>query len=160
MLNKHNRQKILCKFRGGIVKKAVYAILCVLLLLSTTAAAAPSVNGPTGMINTPTADTLRSGQFSLGYYHLGSNVETASLNFKFADFCEIGITGELGSGRSSDATFNAKFGVLRETIAVPGLAVGVDSIGSSSTKSAYVVASKGLPFGFRVNAGVGGGRYN
>ena len=71
------------------MKKAAYAILGDFLLLGTTAAAAPYVNGPTGMINTPTADTLRSGQFSIGYYHLGSNTETASLNFNFADFCEV-----------------------------------------------------------------------
>lgn len=63
------------------MKKAIYAMLGVLLLFGATAAAAPSVNGPTGMINIRIADTLWSGQFPLGYYHLGSNTETASLNF-------------------------------------------------------------------------------
>ncbi|QJW47769.1 hypothetical protein HA075_19655 [bacterium BFN5] len=51
------------------MRKILLAAVCASLMATATAAAAPSTNGSTGLINTPSADVLREGQFSLGYYN-------------------------------------------------------------------------------------------
>ncbi len=142
------------------MKKALFGMLCLLFLSMATATAAPSVNGSTGLINDPTADVLREGQFAAGYYHLkdgGAGV----FNTNIAANLEVGASGFRFDDRSQNATLlNAKWGVLPESILTPGVAVGVEDIGNEQQRTAYAVASKALPFGFRIHAGVGNGRYD
>jgi hypothetical protein len=140
------------------VKKAFLYTLCALVLSTATASAAPSFNGSTGMINTPSADALREGQFSLGYHDLKEQkVGTFSLNLM--PNVEVGVARHFPDAGSNQTAFNAKWSIAPETVITPGFAVGVDGLGDGRS-SAYAVASKALPLGFRIHAGVGNGRFN
>ncbi len=143
------------------MKKTVLIVLCILLMTSAaTVFAAPSVNGSTGLINNPTADVLREGQFSLGYYHLEEG-GSGSFNFNLAKNLEVGVTGfRYDDSKSNRTFFNAKWGMLPETVITPGLAIGVEDIANETDRTFYVAASKALPLGFRIHAGVGNGRYD
>ena len=44
-------------------------VLLIMLTISAAASAAPALSGSTGMIRVPAADSLKSGQFSIGYYY-------------------------------------------------------------------------------------------
>jgi hypothetical protein len=141
------------------MKKLMMGLTCTLLLTTVPALAAPSVNGPTGLINSPTADVLRDGQVSLGYYHLKDG-GVGTFNTNIASNVEIGVTGFRYDGQDNKNYLNAKFGVVPETVLTPGLAIGVEDISNHDERSVYAVASKALPFGFRIHAGTGNGRYD
>lgn len=142
------------------MKRTLLYAFCALLLstATATAAAAPSFSGSTGLINTPSADSLRKGQFSLGYHDLkDQKVGTFSLNI--LSNVEVGVARHSPDIGSDQTLFNAKWSIAPETVATPGLAVGVEGLGDGR-RSAYAVASKGLPFGLRLHAGVGNGRFD
>lgn len=141
------------------MKKIMFGISCMLLVMSATVLAAPSINGSTGLINTPTADVLRAGQLSLGYYHLKDG-GVGIFNTNIAPNLEIGLAGFRYDGQQNRNVVNAKFGLVPETVLTPGVAVGVEDISNTEKRSAYVAASKALPFGFRIHAGAGNGRFN
>lgn len=142
------------------MKKILCGLLGALILSSATVIAAPSINGSTGLINDPSADVLREGQFSLGYYHLkegGAGV----FNTNIAPGVEVGVAGFRYDNSDGNKTMvNAKVGLINETVLAPGLSIGVEDIGAQDERSAYAVASKTLPLGFRVHLGVGNGRYD
>lgn len=140
------------------MKRAFFYALCAFFLSTATATAAPSFSGSTGMINTPSADALREGQFSLGYHNLkDQKVGTFSLNL--LSNVEVGVARHFPDAGSNQTLFNAKWSIAPETVVTPGLAVGVEGLGDGH-RSAYAVASKALPLGFRIHAGVGNGRFN
>ena len=140
------------------MKKALFYTLCVLVMSTVTAAAAPSFSGSTGMINTPSADSLREGQFSLGYHNLHEQkIGTFSLNVM--PNVEVGVARHRIDDADDLTRFNAKWSLAPETVATPGIAVGVEGLGDGH-RSAYAVVSKGLPLGFRIHAGVGNGRFS
>ncbi|HMM20916.1 MAG TPA: YjbH domain-containing protein [Selenomonadales bacterium] len=129
------------------------------LMITATAAAAPSVNGSSGQINNPSADVLQEGKFAAGYYHLKDG-GVGVLNFSPLHKLEVGIAGFRLDHSSNKTLINGKLELLPETVLTPGLAVGVEDIGDDRERTAYAVASKALPFGFRIHAGVGNGRYD
>ena len=141
------------------MKKVIIGLSCALLLTTMPVLAAPSVNGPTGLINSPTADVLRPGQLTLGYYHLKDG-GVASFNTNVAPNLELGVAAFRYDGQSNTNYINAKFAVMPETVLAPGLAIGVEDISNNAERSVYAVASKAFPFGFRIHAGAGGGRFN
>lgn len=141
------------------MKKLLYGALIALYLGTATASAAPSVNGSTGLVSTPTADVLREGDFSLGYYHLkdgGVGVFNTSLTKNL----EFGVAGFRYDHQDNKTMVNAKLGLIPEKVLVPGLAIGIEDAADVKERSVYAVASKGLPLGFRIHAGVGNGRYD
>jgi len=140
------------------MKKIIIGLTGVLLLTAGPVLAAPSVNGSTGLINSPTADVLRSGQLSLGYYHLKDG-GVGSFNTNVAPNFEIGVAAFRYDGHSNENYLNAKFGIVPETVMTPGIAIGVEDIANHHERSVYAVASKALPLGFRIHAGTGGGRF-
>ncbi|QDR82076.1 YjbH domain-containing protein [Sporomusa termitida] len=142
-------------------KKAFLAAVAV-LMAAAPVYAAPSVNGSTGLINTPSADVLQEGQFSLGYHHLEEG-NAGSFVFSPAKKLELGVAGfryDSDSNRDNQTYFNAKYSLVPETVVTPGLAIGVEDIGGEDKRTFYAAASKALPFGFRLHAGVGDGRYD
>lgn len=142
------------------MKKVLFGMVCLMLLSVATANAAPSVNGSTGQINNPSADVLQKGQFALGYYHLKDG-GVGVFNMNLAANLEVGFAGFRFDDSSLNKNLvNAKFGLLSEKVLTPGVAIGVEDIGNVQKRTAYAVASKGLPFGFRIHAGVGNGRYD
>ena len=141
------------------MKKVLCGISCVLLLSSAPVLAAPSINGSTGLINNPSSDVLREGEFSLGYYHLKEG-GVGVFNTNILPKLELGVAGFRYDEQDNKNYINAKFSVVPETVLSPGLALGVEDIGGEDKRSAYAVASKALPLGFRIHAGVGDGRFN
>lgn len=142
------------------MKKVIAAVAALISLTAGTAWAAPSINGSTGEIDTPNAYTLPAGGFSLGYYDL-HGARTGSVIIGVAPRLEVGVNGyRLDGGHSTDNMVNAKISLLPETLVTPGVAVGVEDIADQQQRTTYAAVSKGLPFGFRVNAGVGNGRYD
>lgn len=127
--------------------------------ISLVANAAPAIDGPTGLIAVPSADTLREGQFSLGYYKLDDS-RTGSFNMSLTNQLEVGINGFHYGNRDNDYLLNAKFSIFPETVLTPGLAVGVMDVADKKERTAYAVVSKALPLGFRLHAGVGNGSYD
>lgn len=142
------------------MKKMVYGACCTLLLLTTPVAAAPSVQGSTGTINNPSADVMREGQFALGYYRLDKDNHVGVFTMGLAPRLEVGVAGFHYDRQDSQTKFNAKWSVLPESVMTPGLAIGVEDLGAQEERSAYIAASKALPLGFRIHAGVGNGRFD
>lgn len=134
------------------------AIVCGILSTASTAVAAPSLLGPTGLIDTPSADSLRPGQFSLGVHKL-NRLDTVSLTMNLRPQLELGVAQQQPRHGNNQTTLNAKWSFVPETILTPGLAVGIEGVGDGRS-SAYAVVSKGLPLGFRLHAGVGTGRFD
>ena len=129
-----------------------------LLMIGAPALAAPAVNGPTGLINSPTADVLRLEQFSIGYYQLkDSRVGTFTTNV--AKNVEVGVSAFHYESHQNKNYSHIKFALAPEQILTPGFALGVEGIADHEKPSLYAVASKALPFGFRIHAGIGNGRF-
>lgn len=131
----------------------------VLTALMNAAQAAPSTTGSTGLIDTPTADTLRAGQISLGYFDLEE-----SRNMSFGMNLAKNLELSAGSAAFEDSVrktyVNVKYAIKQESVLLPGVAIGMEDIGGAVDRTAYAVVSKSLPLGFRVHAGLGGGRYD
>jgi hypothetical protein len=161
MLNSYySAPKNRSELEEDFMKRIVIGMLCALFIGTATAAAAPSVNGSTGQINNPSADVLREGQFALGYYHLKDG-GVGVFNVNLAPNFEAGVAGFRYDNSSANKTIaNAKLGLVPETVLTPGVAIGVEDIAAQQERSLYAVASKALPFGFRIHAGVGNGRYD
>jgi len=141
------------------MKNVLIGLTGALLLITVPVLAAPSVNGPTGLINIPSGDVLRPGQFTLGYYHLQDG-GVGSYNTNVAPNLEFGVAVFSYDGQKSKNYLNAKFAVVPETVLAPGLAIGVEDISNKDRRGLYAVASKALPFGLRIHVGTGSGRFN
>lgn len=141
------------------MKKILLSAVCAMLIGTAGAAAAPSVNGSTGLINTPSSDVLHEGQFSLGYYNLDEG-SVGTFNMNLMKNLEIGVSGFNYDQRDNETYFNAKWALAPETVVTPGIAIGVEDFSDEDERTTYAVASKALPFGFRLHAGIGDGRYD
>lgn len=129
------------------------------LLAAGTAAAAPSQTGTTGLIRTPTADVLRTGQYAAGYFgwqDQGRGVLAASP----VKGLELSGAALWRNGSPDSGPVNAKIALLPEELLLPGLALGIEDIAGVSRRSVYGVISKSLPFGFRIHIGTGTGRFD
>ena len=132
---------------------------CLLMGLSPLVNAAPSMQGSTGSINTPSADVLRPGQFDVGGYHV-DGIQDISFATNLAKNWELStVSRKLDKGDRAGQV-NLKYAVKQEGVLTPGLAVGVDDLAGTDQRTVYAVASKGLPLGFRLHVGLGNGRYD
>ena len=133
-----------------------------LLIAAATAAqvdAAPSVSGSTGMIRVPTADSLRVGQFSAGYFYWqdqGSGVVAVGL----PRGVELSAMSRHSVGTTDTAIVNLKFNLNQEALLYPAVAIGVEDLDGRDRRSVYAALSKALPYGFRVHIGTGTGRFD
>ena len=123
-----------------------------------TVHAAPSMSGATGMIRIPTADTLRPGQFSAGYFYWQDH-STAVATVGLPVGMEVSAAAPWHKGVSGAWTVNAKIGLAQEGLLLPAIAVGVEDFGEQTQRSYYAAVSKALPFGVRVHVGAGTGRF-
>ena len=135
-------------------------VLSLLAFLLTTAAviAAPSTTGSTGMIRLPTADSMRLGQFSAGYFYWnehGSGVLAVGL----PRGVEVSAAVRRNAGDTDTAIYNVKFNLNQEALLYPAVAIGVEDIDGRERRSVYAVLSKALPYGFRIHIGTGTGRF-
>jgi hypothetical protein len=129
--------------------------------------ATPNFVGSTGLLETPNADTVGDKGFSV-FAGFNPDYNTYGVLFGPFDRLEVGVSFfDIDSGDDGFAV-NAKFGLLKESTFIPGVAVGVvdafDEINQGH--SWYVVASKDIgkliplhPFDIKASVGYGGGIY-
>ncbi|NMC32243.1 MAG: YjbH domain-containing protein [Veillonellaceae bacterium] len=129
-----------------------------LLLGETTAFAAPSTSGATGLIRIPTADSLRPGHFSAGYFYWQDH-STAVAAAGLPAGLEVSAAAPWYKGATGNWTVNAKVALTQEGLLLPAIAIGAEDIGEQNQRSYYAAVSKALPFGFRIHVGAGTGRF-
>lgn len=143
------------------MRKLLACIIFELFLVSfvPTASAAISVNGSSGLIDTPSADVLRPEKVSIGYYRLNDG-GSGAIGVNVVKRVEVGFAAQRFDEHSRNADLlNLKYNVVPESVLLPGIAAGVEDIAACRQRTVYAVASKTLPFGFRVHAGAGNGRF-
>ena len=127
--------------------------------MATSASAAPSTTGSTGMIRIPTADVLQIGHFAAGYYYWrdhGAAVAAVGLPAGI----EVSAAAPWYNGSSAQWNVNAKINLANESLLKPAILIGIEDLGGQQQQSFYGVISKALPFGIRVHLGVGNGRFS
>ena len=142
---------------GKPISRIVLSLLA-FLLTTTAVIAAPSMTGSTGMIRMPTADSMRLGQFSAGYFYWnehGSGVVAVGL----PRGVEVSAAVRRNAGDNDTALYNVKFNLNQEALLYPAVAIGVEDIDGRERRSVYGVLSKALPYGFRIHIGTGTGRF-
>lgn len=144
-----------------MVRIAVAVLLGgVLTVAAGVAWAGPSPAGLMGNINTPSADVLRPGQFGLGFYA----VEGGALDMVAVapiSGLELGVASlPENGGLDSGVRLDIKTTLLSEAILLPGVVLGLEDATNERETSPYLAMSKTGPWGFRLHAGVGGGRFN
>ncbi|MFA6849828.1 MAG: YjbH domain-containing protein [Selenomonadaceae bacterium] len=140
------------------MKKQILSLILCSLCTASNVFAAPTMQGTTGNIDTPSADVLRPGQYHLGWYHLNEE-NTVVFGANLMRRIEMSVRQQKKQDKKN-VQVNLKYALREEGVFTPGLAVGIDDIGDVRDRSVYVVTSKGLPWGVRVHAGVGSGRYD
>ena len=133
--------------------------ICVTAVSGNCVQAASSTNGSTGLINTPSADVVRQGQFYVGYYNLNEG-DSITVGANLAKNLEVSMAAVNYKEADKKAYLNAKYAIMQEGVLLPGIAVGVEDITDKSDRTAYLAVSKALPFGIRLHAGYGNGRYD
>ncbi len=151
------------------LSKLGLALVAAAALLAPGGAAHADANflGTTGQLYTPSAATV--GDKGIGahaFFH--EDFENFGVLGGISDRFELGLNFFNPDGRDSGFLLNAKFAALKESLALPGIAVGViDAFAQvNNDPSWYVVASKGFPDflpvlgGARVHVGYGGGIFD
>ncbi len=149
--------------------RTIYPYLLVLFVVAAASpvAATPSYFGYTGLMMTPTADTLKTGGFDCGAVFVSDeNNDTTffSANVGLVPSLEVGAAIVSPEHGDNNAIINAKYGLLSETIATPALAIGISDLADEIDSTPYIVVSKALTvqsqrfLAPRVHVGLGGGR--
>lgn len=126
-------------------------------------AAAPTLNGPTGLITVPTAESLQYKAINVALdYKLTENTQQYFYKFNFSEFrnVELGVVG--GSVPTEGVFVNAKYYLMSDNSRFPlSIAIGAENLGSKTNTGVYMVASKKFQggvsghFGFYANFGNG-----
>ncbi|MGB9682326.1 MAG: YjbH domain-containing protein [bacterium] len=132
------------------------------LLGGSLAYATQSVWGPTGLIETPTAEVLSPGAFSIG-----ANVKTDGgtifripMSVGASYGVELGVTPTT-IGPDTYILVNGKIQLIKEKGEIPAIAVGITDIIDQYKQSFYVVTTKtiGEKDDLKFNIGLGTGIY-
>jgi hypothetical protein len=150
------------------MRKALAWTPVLALALVAPAGAAPNFLGPTGLLNTPTALTAPMASYDV-YFHAGERFVSYGVNIGITPSIELGGTIFDPDNARSKGLVNAKYALTRDSLATPGIAVGVVDVADSIDTSVYVVLSKGFGqvalggrgrFGLRAHAGYGTGMFD
>lgn len=116
--------------------------------LTTSAQAAPSLQGYTGLLLTPTADALDREEYNAAFFTLnleeGADEDIFAANLGVSEGVEVGfarIRPEAGSG---ETILNAKYRFRPENAARPAFAVGVIDATAEIDTTVYFVVGKSL----------------
>lgn len=133
---------------------------CLLSTMTAVAWAGPSPSGLMGNINTPSADVLRPGQYGAGFYAVEGGVLSMAAVAPVSGL-ELGVVGLPNwDGHASTTRLDVKTTLLSEAILLPGVVLGIEDIMDERERSPYIAMSKTGPWGFRLHAGAGGGRFD
>ena len=148
------------------MKTSVFSAgLVALMSLSATASfSAPSSDGPTGILNVPTADTVERGSFEMMLAYdrpkvagMGIGVfPVVTLGYGLQN-AEIGLDYFNIEGYTAVESANAKYVFVHETKEMPAIAAGAMYLrGNVAETDVYLVASDSLGLGheFRATGGL------
>lgn len=136
------------------------------LLLASTVAAAPSMNGYTGLLAVPTADSLRPSEVAAGAYVLNQTAgrHTTYLGcFGASKGLEVGLTNVRFKVGPRETMLFAKYTFLSREDGKISVAAGIYDPTNEVESTAYFVASRSLKMrgtkvvNPRVHLGAGGG---
>ena len=146
---------------GLKIRRCLRGVLAVVLTLAfvEAAEAAPTLQGSTGGANVVSADVLAVHSFSIGRYNRPGE-KNEVIVFGLGQALEVGALHRAEGSQGAAVRWNVKWALAQEQILRPGIAIGLEDVGAQEQRTAYVVASKGLPFGLRLHAGLGNGRYH
>ena len=140
-------------------RKHLTAFMLTLLLVLPLACEARTLpSGTSGVINTPSAHVRSMGhvgvtfQYTEDYTALGGNVAVMP-------GLEVAYSRWSPDGDGDFNMYSAKFMILPETVASPALAVGIEDATDERDRSGYAVISKAAPWGLKLHAGTGTGRF-
>ncbi len=136
-----------------------------------SAQAAPSLEGYTGLLLTPTADALDQGEYNVAFSTLnleeGGNTSIWTGNYGSAAGTEIGVARIKLDHATAETVINGKYRIRGENGGAPALAVGVIDATDEIDTSVYLVMSKSLSKVIathdkeitnpRLHVGIGGG---
>ncbi|MBD98129.1 hypothetical protein CL648_04950 [bacterium] len=123
----------------------------VIFSFCTLAFAAPTIGGPTGLLEMPTAERLQYQEYNIGIDYLGDSQIVDSdadksahyykLNIGTYDNIEMGVVG--GKYPEEGVFVNMKYHVFSEQKQYPvDVAVGLENLTANEGSSLYMVASK------------------
>jgi hypothetical protein len=119
-------------------------LLSSLALWATSLMAAPTINGPTGLIVVPTAESLQYKEMNVGLdYKLSNGTQQHFFKFNFGEFkgVELGVVG--GSVPTEGVFVNAKYYLMSDNTRFPlSIAIGAENLGAKNKTGVYMVASK------------------
>ena len=142
------------------MKKIIVIIAIVVMVISLVVPsyASPTINGPTGLITMPTAESLKYKEFNVAYDHLFGSSNSSKdayfykLNLGTFKNWEIGVVG--GKVPTEGMYLNIKYYLLSDNTELPlAIAIGVENISSTEKTDIYMVASKKLREDFGLHLG-------
>jgi len=155
------------------VRKCCFALGVLLLTAGCCAAnAAPSMLGPTGLILTPTADTLGMTEFDVGVSGIrfddNGNETVIYGNAGVLPGLEVGVSHDRFGNEDSQTLVNAKLRLFRPPLGRFTLSAGMIDITDQVDRTSYLVLSHAIGAGVitrvgpvtlpQVHIGIGNGR--
>lgn len=138
--------------------KLIKILVLLMTLSSSTLLAVPSLNGPTGLITMPTAESLHYKEVNLSYdYYINmteSDIHTwrYSLNLGTFENLEIGIVG--GEEPEEGVFLNVKYFISQGSERLPlTFAAGFENLTSNDQSDFYLVVSKSLAPDLSIHGG-------
>ncbi|NQY74852.1 MAG: hypothetical protein HRT90_08840 [Candidatus Margulisbacteria bacterium] len=129
-----------------MIKRVAFLILCSTIFSVSTFGAA-TINGPTGLIEVPTAESLKYKEYNIVVdYNLSSDNSDVSALFYKANLgtfrgWELGIVG--GEVPSEGVFVNAKYYLMSDNSQYPlSLALGMENLTSAALTNFYLVGTK------------------
>lgn len=148
---------------GNVIAGAIGAVVAS-VLLAAPAGAAPNWIGQTGLLRTPTADSLGSRDWNLGAHFVPCCSTLVVANVGPVKNLEVGGLACFPLHGATRVTAQAKYTLIPESARGVGLAVGWWDIFDRFDQTVYAVASKGLgnlgKHPVRLHLGGGNGIYN
>lgn len=120
------------------------AALALVLSLATAGIAVPNLVGSTGLLLTPTTQTLATGDYNVAVFMVENGPRAIfAAHFGLRDDVEAGFATLL----DKKTVINAKYAFLPEQAKQPALSVGVIDLTDQGHPVLYLVASKGITTG-------------
>jgi hypothetical protein len=133
-------------------------ILLVTMIVGSMSYAAPTLNGPTGLVTMPTAEVLDYKATSVAFDYLSnmsnsdSNQSFYKMNVGAFENTELGFVG--GTEPDEGVFLNLKWAMTANTGRYPlSMAVGFQNLTADIESNFYMVASKKLKADFGLHAG-------
>ena len=129
-----------------------------LAALPLTCEARTLASGISGVINTPSAYVRPIGHAALTYQY-SDDYNVIGGNVAVMPGIEIAYSRWSPDKGDDFNMYSAKYMILPETVASPAIAVGIEDVTDEKDRSGYAAISKAGPWGLKIHAGIGTGRF-